>query len=64
MAKKEELVDLKPEKINEQQLAALQSTIKTIDQLTEQIRLVQTKFGQLLLQQHLTFKRLRQMLEH
>jgi uncharacterized protein YhaN len=37
--KNEEVVDLtpKPEKLNENQLARLQSTIKTIDQLTQQV---------------------------
>ena len=43
MVKKEELVDLKPEKINEQQLAALQSTIKTIDQLTADLGRVEVQ---------------------
>ena len=41
--------DLRPEKINEQQLAKLQSHIKTIDQLTMQI-------GHVELQKHHTLR--------
>ena len=35
--KKEKIVALKPEKINEQELSQLQATIKTVDQLTNDV---------------------------
>ena len=37
MAKKEKVVDLKPNKLNEEELNELQATIRTMDKLTDDI---------------------------
>ena len=37
MTKKEEVLDLKPEKINEEELTRLQNTIRTMDRLTSDV---------------------------
>ena len=48
-AKIKELTGKKPEKINEEQLARLQSSIKTIDQLTHEV-------GQIEIRKHALMK--------
>ena len=46
--KKEEVIDLKPEKIKDEELAQLQAAIKTIDNLTNEVGSIEVRKHSLL----------------